>query len=84
LTGPLDKAGEERNRGLQRFGLETPSKVKAGKRNGRIVRRILMCRINEMKLPQFRALTGSYVSNVGVCYHNLCPSFIAVRFNDGA
>jgi len=84
LTGHVDKPGEERNRGLHSFGLETRSKAKDGKRNGRIVRRVLMCCIDKMKLAQCRALTGSYVSSVGICCHNLCPSFTVVRFNDGA
>ena len=84
MTGHVDKPGEERNRGVQSFGLETRSKPKAEKRNGRIVRWIVLCRIKEMKRAQFPALTGSYVSSVGVCSHNLCPSSTAVRFNDGA
>jgi len=43
-----------------------------------------MCRINEMELAQFLALTGSYVNTVGVCCHNVCPSITVVRFNDAA
>jgi len=82
LTGHVDKPGKKQ--GLAEFRFRNSFESKGRERNGRIVRRILMCHIIEMKLAQFRALTGSYVSSVGVSCRNLCPSFAVGRFNDVA
>jgi hypothetical protein len=70
--------------GLTEFRFRNSFESKDWEINGRRVRRILRCRINEMKLAQLRALTGSYVGNVGVCCHYLCTLYTVVRFNDGA
>lgn len=81
MTGHVDKPGEERNRGRE-FRFRNSFESKGWDRNWRTVRRILMWHIIKMKLAQCRAVTGSYVSSVGVFCQYLCHSFTVGRFND--